>query len=244
VPNRDIGVQARGDLAAGHVSYIGGVFNGVPDGTNGDVDSNGSKDLAGRLTFKVGGLGVAIAGTSGRQTGALPSFKTAAQQTFFSYGSSATADGMRTRVSPAAFYYYMAFGAFGEYVRSTQSVTKGAIHQDIANSAWEATGLAITTGEKASERGVVPKKPFDLANGQWGALQLAARYASRTKEQVPRTHAAAPKGQSLTLASRIGTYIYGDVGCSAVRMLLLYQDLQGPRAIGPGVRLADSRSTY
>ena len=74
---------------------------------------------------------------------------------------------------------------------------------------------------------------------------------------VPRTHRAdegygtkepcggpGPKGQSLTLASRIGTYIYGDVGCSAVRMLLLYQDLQGPRAIGPGVRLADRRSTY
>src|ERR1700680_4680903 len=31
VPNRDIGVQAQGDLAAGHVGCIGGVFNGVPD---------------------------------------------------------------------------------------------------------------------------------------------------------------------------------------------------------------------
>src|ERR1700681_4975067 len=76
VPNRDVGVQAQGDLARGHVSYIGGVFNGVPDGTNGDIDTNGSKDLAGRLTFKVAGLGLAIAGTSGRQTGTLPSLKT------------------------------------------------------------------------------------------------------------------------------------------------------------------------
>jgi phosphate-selective porin OprO and OprP len=178
VPNRDIGIQAQGDLVGGHVSYSGGLFNGVPDGTNGDIDTNSSKDVAGRLTVKVGGLGVGIASTRGLQNGALPSFKTPAQQTFFAYASGAAADGMRTRVAPAAFVYYKSVGAFGEYVRSSQGVTKGTNHQDIANSAWEVTGLLVATGEKATDRGVMPRKPFDLANRQWGALQVAARYAT------------------------------------------------------------------
>ena len=52
------------------------------------------------------------------------------------------------------------------------------------------------------------------------------------------------KGPRLTSVSRMGTYVYSDIGCSAVRMLLLYQDPQGPRAIGRGVRLADSRSIF
>jgi phosphate-selective porin OprO/OprP len=150
----------------------------VADGTSGDVDTNSSKDLAGRVTFKAGGLGVAIAGTGGQQAGALPSFKTAAQQTFFSYGAGVVADGSRVRVSPAAYYYARSVGVFGEYVRSTQAVTKGAVHQDIANSAWEVTGLVVATGEKATDRGVVQARPFDLAKKQWGALQIGARYAA------------------------------------------------------------------
>ena len=35
VPNRDVGVQAQGEVA-GVLTYVGGVFNGVPDGANGD----------------------------------------------------------------------------------------------------------------------------------------------------------------------------------------------------------------
>ncbi len=65
VPNRDLGIQARGVLAGGHLSYDGAVFTGVPDGTNGDTDTNGSKDLAGRLALRLGGLDLAIAGTEG-----------------------------------------------------------------------------------------------------------------------------------------------------------------------------------
>jgi phosphate-selective porin OprO/OprP len=198
VPNRDIGVQVRGDVAAGSVSYIGGVFNGVPDGANGDLDTNDSKDLAGRLTFKAGDLGVAIAGTSGRQAGALPSFKTTAQQTFFSYASNAVADGMRTRVSPAVFYYSRAFAAFGEYARTRQAVTAGTVHEDIANCAWEVTALVVATGEKASDRGVVPKKPFNRASGQWGALQLAGRWSSLTIDRQAFALALASHGSSRT----------------------------------------------
>ena len=114
VPNRDIGIQVQGEVG-GVLTYVGAVFNGVPDAANADIDGNSGKDLAGRLTLhpfnrsKVGalkGAGVAVGGTNGRQAGALPSFKSTAQQTFFSYAPNATANGDRTRVSPAAFYYF------------------------------------------------------------------------------------------------------------------------------------------
>jgi phosphate-selective porin OprO/OprP len=199
VPNRDIGIQARGVLAGGHVTYDGAVFNGVPDGANGDVDTNGSKDVDGRLTVKFGGLELAIAGTDGRQSGSLPSLKSNAQQTFFSYNSTATANGNRTHVSPAASFYYKAFGSFAEYVRSKQAVSKGAVTDDITNTAWEATAFVVVTGEHATDRGVLaPRRRFDPAQGTWGALQLAARYGSLTVDPQAFAAGLAATGSSRT----------------------------------------------
>src|SRR5947207_5353914 len=53
VPNRDVGFQAIADPSP-TLSFAGGIFNGVPDGANSstDVDTNGSKDLAGRITWR------------------------------------------------------------------------------------------------------------------------------------------------------------------------------------------------
>src|SRR5437773_161369 len=87
VPNRDIGIQILGDISGGVVSYLAGVMNGVPDGGSGDSDTSDSKDVSGRLIVRpfnkiarspVRGLGLAISGSDGRQTGplALPSFRT------------------------------------------------------------------------------------------------------------------------------------------------------------------------
>jgi phosphate-selective porin OprO/OprP len=176
VPNRDLGAQAQGDLASGHSAHRR-CLQRRAGCTNGDIDTNGSKDLVGRLTFKAGGLGVAIAGNRRPTGGRAPSFKTAAQQTFFSYAAGATPT-VPARVYRRRPTTTQAFGVFGEYVRSTQAVSKGGVHADIANSAWEVTGLVVATGEKATDRGVVPAKPFDLARKQWGALQIGARYAA------------------------------------------------------------------
>jgi phosphate-selective porin OprO/OprP len=186
VPNRDIGIQAIGDLGGGVLGYVGALFNGVPDAANADIDSNSGKDLAGRLTLRpfirtkiaaLRGAGVAVGGTRGQETGALPSFKSTAQQTFFSYGSTATAAGQRTRVSPSAFYFYRSFGAFAEYARTAQAIKGARAAAVITNTAWELTGSYVLTGEATGERGVIPKRPFDPSNGTWGALQLIARHS-------------------------------------------------------------------
>jgi phosphate-selective porin OprO/OprP len=204
VPNRDIGVQLGGDLWEGVVQYQAGVFNGVADGVNGGFDNNDSKGFEGRVflePFKktdikpLQGLGLGIAGTIGHENGLptnpnLPSFKTTGQLTFFKYlqpstaatvTNTALASGQHTRWTPQAYYYWGPFGLLGEYVVSDQRVEirpGGVTTRDyIRNSAWQAFGSVVLTGERASFRGVTPRKPFDLKNGGWGALELVGRYS-------------------------------------------------------------------
>jgi phosphate-selective porin OprO/OprP len=188
VPNRDIGVQAQGDLAGSRIAYSAGVFNGIPDGTSSstELDANSGKDLAARVvvqpfrgaTGPLSGLGVHVGGTTGKESGPLPSFKTSVQQTYFSYAADAVASGRRNRLSPALFYYSKSFGGFAEYVRSTQRVSRGAAAGDVANRAWDVTGSYLLTGEQAAYGITRPKANFDPAAGHWGALQLLARYSA------------------------------------------------------------------
>jgi phosphate-selective porin OprO/OprP len=218
VPNRDIGVQVQGDLAAGKLFYAGGVFNGVPDGSSAttELDTNNGKDLAGRIVVQpfrstaaspgpLAGLGFQIGGSAGRQTGAVPAFRTSVGHTYFSYAATA-ADGDRRRVSPAIFYYYKAFGAFGEYMRSTQDVVKNGLVQNVTNHAWDLTGSYVLTGETGADRGVRPRNNLDPPTGRWGALQLVARYAElHIDEAVFAADLAAPgasrKAQSFTVGA-------------------------------------------
>jgi phosphate-selective porin OprO/OprP len=222
VPNRDIGVQVQGDVAGGKLFYAGGVFNGIPDGTSTttSLDTNSAKALAGRIVVQpfrssrtpagpVNGLGFQVGGSNGKQVGGLPSFKTSVGQTYFSYASTAAASGVRNRVTPAVFYYYKSFGAFGEYVRSTQSVTRSNLQTDVANEGWDLTASFVVTGEAASDRGVRPSSNFDPANGDWGALQVLARYSSLTVDRAVFTNTLAAAGASgIAKAFTIGANWY------------------------------------
>jgi phosphate-selective porin OprO/OprP len=189
VPNRDLGVQVLGDVGGGVVSYLAGVMNGVPDGGSGDLDTNDGKDLSGRLiirpfnrvpaTHPARGLGVGISGSRGRQTGsaALPTFRTGIQQPFFSYAG-ASADGTRTRYSPQAFYYFGPFGGLAEYVRTEVPIAGPGEREQITHTAWQVAGSWVLTGEGATDAGagVRPRANFDFGAGNWGAVQIAARY--------------------------------------------------------------------
>jgi phosphate-selective porin OprO/OprP len=189
VPNRDVGVQAQGELNP-KFYYAAGVFNGIGDGASSttDVDSNNGKDLAGRIVVQpfrstqapsrpLNGLGFQIGGSTGKQTGALPAFRTSVGQTYFSYATGAAAAGTRTRITPSVFYYYKALGLFGEYVRSTQDVARAGSSREFTNTAWNVSGSLLLTGEAASTSITRPRLPFDPPAGTWGALQIVARYA-------------------------------------------------------------------
>ncbi len=173
---------------------------------NSDFEDN--KEFAGRLILQpfkdtsfnaLQGLGFGVAGTYGSlQTpsatalpsttgGTLPGYSTDGQQQFFAYnptgGATVLASGSHWRLSPQGYYFWGPFGLMGEYAISDQQVSRvvagvTTATRRLQHSAWELTGSWVLTGEDASYKSVVPRHPFSLANGGWGAWQLVARYAS------------------------------------------------------------------
>jgi phosphate-selective porin OprO/OprP len=118
--------------------------------------------------------------------GSLAGFVTDGQQQFFAYNpvsnAVVVADGEHWRLSPQGSYYYGPFGFLGEYVISDQRVSRALgpsrISRRLENTAWEVTGSWVLTGEDVAYKGgVVPRHPFNLLGGGWGAWQLVARYA-------------------------------------------------------------------
>ena len=221
MPNRDVGFQAQGDLAGGKLLYSGGIFNGNPaDGTSSitDVDTNNGKDLAGRivvLPFRstttpphaLSNFGFHLGGSTGNQTGALPSYRTSAGQTFFSFPATTTADGRRNRVTPAVFLYLKRFGGFAEYARTTQDiVTSGDAAARSTNQAWGVTASYVLTGEATSERGVRPKAAVRSGGRHvgrragGGALRRAHARRRPVHRRNRRRHASR-KAQQMTFAA-------------------------------------------
>ncbi len=185
VPNRDLGVMLHGDLAGGVVAYAAGLFDGAPNGGSVDGDLNDGKDVAGRVflsPFKRGqsalkGLGFGIAGTTGKQSGALPAYRSAGQVSLLTIVSGVTADGTRNRLSPQLSFYSGRFGLMAEYAWSESWVKQAATgtRAQFTGEAWQATATVSLTGEPASYSGVRPREAFEPEKGKWGALELAAR---------------------------------------------------------------------
>jgi phosphate-selective porin OprO/OprP len=206
-PNRDIGLQALGDVAGGLLSYAGGVVNGVRDGGSSDGDSDDNKELAGRVVVRpwtrspsspLAGLGAAISATTARQMTAagLPVYRTPVfQQTFLSY-TGATADGRINRISPHVFYYRGAFGGFGDFVQSRQPVRRGDVAEPVTHRAWQVAASWVLTGESAADTGVQPRRAFDFGQGGWGALQVAARYHAMSVDRAAIDLGLAAPGSS------------------------------------------------
>ena len=192
VPNRDLGVQASGDLFGGTLTYTAGLFGGLSDGastTNADFDNE--KDVVGRVIaspFKndagssVQGLSFGVSASAGREkttAGRTAGYKTDGQQTFFAYNAATIADGRNWRVSPQLDYRLGSFGAIGEYVASTINVRPSATGAKTAltNKAWQLVAGYVLTGENSSYTGVTPSSNFDWAARTWGAFEVTARYS-------------------------------------------------------------------
>jgi phosphate-selective porin OprO/OprP len=194
--NRDVGVMAYGDLFQGRLSYSGGAFNGVVDGSSADVDDRDGKDLVARLfshpfrtstNERLQGLGVGVAASYGTQRGsaavpALASYRSPGQQVFFRYladgtgAGTAIADGGRRRLSAQGYYYTGRLGVLAEHVVSEQRVRRGVQVADATATSWQLASSWVLSGERAGYRGVTPRTSLDHANGTWGAFELTARY--------------------------------------------------------------------
>jgi phosphate-selective porin OprO/OprP len=186
VPNRDVGFQLSGDVIKNRLNYSVGAYDGGPDGGNVDTDTNDGKDYTARVFLTpwkpsanhfLSGLGFGIAGSTGNQTrGALPSFKSTGQNTFFSYIAGVATAGDRKRFSPQGYFFYGPFGVLGEYVRSEQQFSlDGDPAVDLSTDAWQVAAAFVLTGEKKSYTGINPKKNFDPRAKTWGAIEVAFR---------------------------------------------------------------------
>jgi phosphate-selective porin OprO/OprP len=194
VPNRDLGVQAFGELAGGVIGYQAGVFNGVADGASGDGDVSNDKELAGRVLVRpfargesiVKQLAIGGAATFGDKAGTLaqpdvPVWKTQGQSTILSYKTGTTlmdtvvADGRQLRASAQGYWFTGPLGLLAEYVRSDQKLVLNGTHTNSRADAWQVVGQWVLTGDDATYNSVTPKHPFDPSKGQLGAFDVAAR---------------------------------------------------------------------
>jgi phosphate-selective porin OprO/OprP len=201
VPNRDVGVQLFGDLAASRIQYQVGAFDGAPDAASSDGDVSTGKDVVGRVLVRpfatlasAPDVGVGVAGSSGTEQGtptatSLPSYKTTGQLALFRYRADGTtpntviAQGRRTRVSPQGYLYAGPVGVLAEYVRSTQHVRRATSLAALSTDAWQVSGSWLLTGERESYTGVAPAHPLDGGStGGFGALELVARYGVLTTD--------------------------------------------------------------
>jgi phosphate-selective porin OprO and OprP len=196
VPNRDLGLQLKGDLYGGVASYGLALLDGSSDynGTTTNTYWQNNPAYVARLFFQpwknsdltaLRGLGFGVAGsyqlddpsTNSTSTGLTPGYTTDGQQKFFTYNKGVYANGQHWRLSPQGYYYYGPFGLLGEYVATEQHVTNGKTTADVHNNAWEVSGGWVLTGEDASYNGVTPLHNFDPRNNDWGAWQIVARFA-------------------------------------------------------------------
>jgi phosphate-selective porin OprO/OprP len=249
VPNRDLGVQAQGELFGGRLAYQAGVFNGVGDGgSSNNSDFDEEKDVAGRVfaaPFRndagspVQGLAFGVAGSLGREktaAGRTSGYRTDGQQTFFAYNAAAIADGRNWRVSPQLDYRLGSLGVVGEYVVSTVNLRPSATgaKTELQNKAWQLAAGYVLTGEDSSYNGVVPKTNFDFAAGTWGAFEIVGRYSKlKIDDAAFPTFASAASNASEARALGLGLNWY--LSKTALIKLDYYQTDFGFHALAPAV---------
>jgi phosphate-selective porin OprO and OprP len=192
-PNYDLGISIHNDLWTSPIAYSIGIFDGAADNGSEDADVDEGKDVVGRLFAQpfikkdgnvLQNLGFGAAGSIGTHTsGALTSYKTPGQQTFFSYNN-VTPAGDQYRIDPQAFYFYGPFGIMGEYVMSSQKFKTSAAglppEERFNNTAWQVEASYFLTGEEnsfkaSSLKHVSPRHNFSSTLDGWGAFELVAR---------------------------------------------------------------------
>lgn len=192
-PNYDVGVEIHNVLFDSPINYAIGIFNGAADAASDDIDTTDEgKDVVGRIFFQpflrtdnpaLSKLGLGVGGSAGHHSGTLPSYKTPGQQTFFSYASTVSAQGLQYRVDPQFFYYCGPFGVMGEYIVSSPEVKSsvaGLPSQRFNNTGWQIEGSYFLTGDEnwfrsTSRHLFQPASPLNFHGGGWGALELVAR---------------------------------------------------------------------
>jgi phosphate-selective porin OprO and OprP len=136
-PQRDIGAMIHGeDIFKGRFDYAVSISNGEINGNT--TDTNNHKDVDGRVAIRPFNdpdgwewaryFGIGVSGGFGIEQEPMSpsSLKTPDTVTFFTFSSTARADGLRTRLCPELDYYYGPFGFLAEYYDQHQDIRASA----------------------------------------------------------------------------------------------------------------------
>lgn len=192
LPNRDLGAMVWGVYERGLFEYQVGVFNGVPNANfyQESAATSSGKTMEARVfsrpflessieALRGFGLGAGMSWGSVRQNNGQDPMQTETfSYTFFQYRSAVTGDGDRTRIAPQVAWYYKRVGLLGQYVLSTQHLQNGT-GPDVrtTHEAWSAQASVFLTDDTATFGRVEPRHPLNPSHNQWGAWEVAARYA-------------------------------------------------------------------
>lgn len=215
VPKRDVGVMLLMNFFGKKLQAFAGLFNGAIDGASEDSDNGDQKDIALRAFFmpfsEVEGsflrkLGFGGAFTTGVQEGSvsasrLPSYRTQASQSFFSYSSGVLAKGNNSRFAGQLSYYNSQFGLLAEFISSTHSVVKGTLSEKFTNTSWQATVSYLLTEDEASFEGVKPKNPMSDNSQGIGAFEIAARIGQLKIDEAVFSGFAVPNSNAQKVSS-------------------------------------------
>jgi len=226
--------------------------NGAPANQHYEVDQDAGKDVIGRafvrpLAFTkvpaLAGLGIGFGGSYGvhRGTASNPltgAAKSLGGQTFFSTINNAAtptatafANGRVIRLVPQASYTAGPVSVYAEYIRATERVSTASKTEVVTNNAYHVVGALVLTGEKAVLLDIVsPKRPFDWSAGQFGALELVARFEhiDYDKKLFPTFANPAAAAQSATAFGGGINWIPYDV----VRLMINFEHTQFTAAQG------------
>ena len=191
--NRDLGLMVWGVFDHGLVEYQLGVFNGAPNANfyqEGRAFSSG-KTLEARLftrpflsspmaALRGFGFGAGFSWGSVRNNNGQDPMQTETfSYTFFQYLPQVTGDGDRTRIAPQVAWYYQRFGLMGQYVLSSQHLLQQdtGVATRLTHDSWSAQASFFLTNDTATFGHVEPRSPIEPSKGQWGAWEIAVRYA-------------------------------------------------------------------
>ncbi|MDY6844351.1 MAG: porin, partial [Thermodesulfobacteriota bacterium] len=198
VPSRDYGIMFHGDLASGIVHYGIGIFNGTRKNKG---DCNDEKDIAARLVLSpfqkcenlcLQGLHLGGAMTSGNEDMSIQSdqdywwskgkFQTAGDTKFFEFDSAVSHRGRRNRYGAELVWIRGPFSLKGEWMRiDLNDLENGSQRGNFHIKGGYVSCSYFITGEqqpftKGVYKGITPKHKLSPKEGNWGAIQLIARY--------------------------------------------------------------------
>ncbi len=199
---RDLGVQLFGEAFSGTTTWALAYANGTPDGRDAvSTDTDNKKEVAARLFFEpfknepgfFRGLGLGVGATQGSKVGAasaatfnntLPRYRSAGQNTIFTYLSNATptvantviAAGEHQRLSPQLHFYRGPVGLLAEHMSSEQEVSINGVADTFEHTAWQVEANVLLTGEESSYKGIKPNAPYAAGGEGWGAFEIGVRH--------------------------------------------------------------------